>query len=214
MKCIEAQDLIMLYAEKRLNSIDTLRLRGHIEECIDCKEVFLFFDEATEEAKIEAESPNISENFVASIMENVNYLPSHKTKYEKKPVPLSAMLVHKLKTMLDNSSIGWLHIAGCLYAVLLSVGFVAMYETNQASTLFTNYTGYTILDNLNAYINLHISPVFLGFSSYLALPNFTQLGTVGLLDMLGNYLLVIGLFFMAALVFVVNRENRRTNTND
>ena len=88
----------------------------------------------------------------------------------------------------QESYSNWLRYIGSLYALLLAFGFVMMYNAEWAVPVV---------------LTEHISLVYAGI--YSGISQAGQIG-MGLLAQVGNYILVVGVFTSAALVYMVKYE--------
>ena len=99
----------MSYQEKRIKPLKALALYYHINKCWDCREFFLIMDEA-----LRVKTHNAPDGFSEAVIAKISLLPSCKPLEVKESV---------------NSPRSWLHLMGCLYALLLSIGLIVFYNT-------------------------------------------------------------------------------------
>ncbi|MCL1988705.1 MAG: hypothetical protein FWG64_12175 [Firmicutes bacterium] len=181
MVCEKAQDSIMLYHEKRLHPLQKLDLHKHINNCVNCKELFLAMDDLQIFDKIDkidtldnieklAEPPV---DFQANVMAQISNLPTYK---------------------LDDSKwLQWGRIAMCLYSLTLAALLLIIYNTDWIPVNdFATPNLMLWIENVN-----------------LTLTNFGQTFNTFLVDNivhLSNYLLMFGLFLSLLSVFMFQKE--------
>jgi len=173
----------MEYHERRLNPFKSVALYWHVHRCEDCRELFLAMDTASEAAvshETLTECP--AEGFAAAIMTKISDLPAWE--HPKRPVsPIPSA---------SKSSIDWVRLAGCLYALLLAAGLGIMYNTELVQIPYSSFGTGEWLDALLASLS-HIGQ------------SATVNATVIVGDA-GNYVLAIAAVLGLALVFMVQRE--------
>jgi len=106
MTCEKFNDYIMLYHEGRLKPRQAIALHKHLENCPDCRELFLVMDSAEEFT----DEPR--EGFVEAVMAKVSDLPAYERVTNTKP------------------RVDWLRVAGSFYALALAVVLIIFYNTD------------------------------------------------------------------------------------
>jgi hypothetical protein len=205
MTCDNAQDAIMLYQEKRLSPLKSLALHKHINRCEDCREFFLYMDEAVEldAAELDAVELNTKtelapEGFTETVMEKVFALPAYS--FAKSETPAATGSSSASKWQRTFGIIGdWMRLAGAIYALVLAVGLGFLANTELVEipylTAGTGEWADAFFSGI-AQMGDQIGMAAASYTSYMA-------------GDFGNYLLAITVVLALALVFVVQREQRR-----
>jgi len=171
----------MQYYEKRISPFKSLALHRHVSKCADCREFFLemtaMIDEINdinEIEEMEAEAEFAPEGFTEAVMAKVYELPVHVPKQKR-------------------SASDWLRIAGCIYALFMSIGIIVLY-----------HAGIPVPDP-----NFSIS---MSEQTIAILNQLSQAGqyamsyTTDILSGLGRYTLGIALVLGVALTVLIMRE--------
>ena len=162
MTCTSANYSIMLYHEKRINPFKLIALHWHINKCYDCRELFFAMDGLDELGLTEINTANIPEDFTEQVMAKIKETPIDKVKragslaYED--------LGQKNLGQKDSGQgrrVTGLRLAGCLYALLLTIGTIMMHNIELGQIRWPDTT---ILQNIVPYtsdINILIFAVAL-----------------------------------------------------
>ena len=172
MDCSNAQNSMMLYLEKRIAPLQSVALHRHVNNCEDCREMFLALDTTADdiEAGIETLAAIAPENFTKSVMKKISGLPARER--------LSA-----------SPSTDWLRLVGCVYALSLAILLGVFYNTNliqiPQTAVISGEWGYW---------------AYAFFAGFDQIAYSVALFAVDMVGGFGNYVLAIALILGAALV--------------
>lgn len=106
MTCNKACDFIMLYCEERISPFKSIAMHRHIKNCESCKDLFIAMTTEVETLHSHVIPTGLEE----SVMSKIYAIPAYQPK--------------------SHTSTNWLHVAGCVYALLTAVILAVLFNTD------------------------------------------------------------------------------------
>jgi len=172
----------MEYHEKRIKPFKSVTLYWHINQCEECRELFLAMNKASE-IEVTPMAAHPVEGFTEAVMAKISALPAseHPTLPERSAA---------------KTSVDWMRLAGCLYALLLAAGLGILYNTELIQLPYPSLGTWEWAD------------VFLG--SLAQTGQSAAVYTANAVGGFGNHVLAIAVVLGLTLVFMVHREKSFT----
>ena len=186
MTCEQSEILMMKHMEKTISTQDAAKLAQHVQDCENCREYYLAFDEAME-AMETVELYATPDNFTANVMAQVRKMPAYVT-------PAIATARKKGRTALY---VFW-GISAAVVALALILAYNPQYLINLSYT-------YPIFENVVAAMG-RISAAFGQVPEWLTGDTTVMANSFGIAAL--AFVLVLGL-----LLVVLHKDEGKTHVS-